>query len=90
MKENLIAAIQPKNGKNYIIARTKNKKRNIVLSLLSILLLSGCASDKNATTTSAVSDLSDKTIVFFGDSITQNFEVEEASYPDLVGSRLHG
>lgn len=69
-----------------MIAVTKNQKRNIVLSLLGFLLLSGCTSGKNRTTEGDVSRLADKTIVFFGDSITQNFEVEEASYPDLVGS----
>lgn len=71
-----------------------NKKINLVLfTVLMATLFSGCStsqgSEKEEVISSDLSTASEKTVVFFGDSITQNFENESKSYPDMV-SQLTG
>lgn len=69
-----------------MIVTTKKKEKLVILLLGSFLFLTGCVSGSNGNSNGDISSLADKRIVFFGDSITQNFEEEEVSYPDLVGS----
>lgn len=60
------------------------KKIIVLLPLIfSISILFGCSQEGDKSNEDLLS-LSDKKIVFFGDSITQNFEVEGESYPDII------
>lgn len=60
-----------------------SRKLALLLSLVSVMILSSCTSS-NGSANEDIRNLSDQTIVFFGDSITQNFETEGKSYPDIV------
>lgn len=56
------------------------------LSVVFITVLSGCTEIRKEVADHSTS-LEDKQVVFFGDSVTQNFEGEERSYPDVVNQK---
>lgn len=56
------------------------------LSVVFLITLSGCAESKKEAAADSNS-LADQKIVFFGDSVTQNFEGEEKSYPNIVSQQ---
>lgn len=55
----------------------------IFFSVIFLAIISGCTETKKEDIHNSVS-LAEKKIVFFGDSLTQNLEVEKKSYPDIV------
>ncbi|MER2227478.1 MAG: SGNH/GDSL hydrolase family protein [Carnobacterium sp.] len=65
-----------------------NKKiKMILLSVVLLSVVSGCSEQKDAATETLFS-LTDKQVVFFGDSVTQNLEGKGKSYPDLISQKI--